>query len=111
MWVRGIFVCIRHDAPPNRGGPRGRPIGVKLRDWGGIPVGAGVGMWWGGGACTALGWRGGNAALPTILPSPTGRSTPFLILTPIGRPSWPPWRSTSHPAFLPALGPIWYTEK
>jgi hypothetical protein len=36
----------------------------------------------GGGACTALGWCGANAALPTLLPHiiPPGRFTPFLNL-------------------------------
>jgi len=32
-----------------QGDRKGHPIGVKLRDWGGIPVGAGEGMWWGRG--------------------------------------------------------------
>src|SRR5258706_2154315 len=48
-------------------------------------MGGGVGMWWGRGVCTALGW--GKRCPPTTSPSPTGRFTPFLLLTLMGADS------------------------
>ena len=35
-------------------------------------------MWWGGGACTALGWSGGNTAHPKTAPYPTLSPRHFL---------------------------------
>src|SRR5260221_6444680 len=60
-----------------------RPAKLYGEGFDGLPSRGGRGGVVGKGGLDRPGWGGENAALPTILPSPPGRSTPFLIFDPL----------------------------
>src|SRR5258707_4141079 len=77
-----------------------RPAKLYGEGFDGLPSRGGSGDVVGKGCLHRPGWGGEKASLPTILPSPTGRSTPFLISTLIrADSSRPPPQGSSFQSF------------